>query len=184
MSKGKRKAEGREEADAGGESRKRARTSPRQSAGDQKENPTQESVAETIFQNRTSPDSIDPEEEAKRLRRKAKLERRLLKKMNKAAHVQESGLGSVMHGDIGASLAALPKKRSKKLTPKDVDMSWSVSSAIGGCLRDLDPVFSVDEQSVSCYLSKHSTLMIDVNLGIFYLRMSLQSTFMQLRPLS
>lgn len=148
MSKGKRKAEGREEADAGGESRKRARTSPGQSIDYQNGNNMHESAAETIVQNRTSSNSRNPEGEAKRMRRKAKSERRMLKKIDKATQPQEPGLRSKVPGDSRAALTASPEKRSKISAPEDVDVRWSVSSGIGGCLRDLDPVFSIDEQSV------------------------------------
>lgn len=148
MSKGKRKAEGCGEADTSRESRKRVRTTSGQIAGGQDRNSTQELVTETVSQDRTSPDLRQPKEEAKTLRKKAKSEKRMLKKTNKAAHLQEPGLGSKTPGDTEATIATLPKKRAKKVTPKDADMRWSVSSAIGGFLRDLDPVFSIDEQSV------------------------------------
>lgn len=148
MSKGKRKAEGREEAHADGESRKRARTGHGQSAGDQNGDDKQQLIAEVAIQNRTSPESRDPEEESKKQRRKAKSEKRRLKTLNKAAHLQEPVLESKISGDTGAALTTLPNKRGKKSKSRDMDRSWSVSSAIGGCLRDLDPVFSIDEQSV------------------------------------
>ncbi|MCJ1248115.1 hypothetical protein MMC30_005330 [Trapelia coarctata] len=157
MSKRKH-GESRTEEPAGGVP-KRAKTAHSESSG------VQPNVNGQNMPEKNSDETISAERAAKQARKLAKRERR---KAAKEELAKEHDLASV--NGIATKRRKHDSDRRAKKEKKNKNSGggsgWQVSDAVGGCLVDVDPVFSVDEQ----YL----LLAYDSSIAIYATSTSLQ----------